>query len=302
MFCAGLAVGFLPQCYWLLSDFSSYYFNNLGYHLNRRQGSFAEELQKKEIIFRILTGLRETQKFEGFQFPMLLLSNILLLLSSVFVRSKLIVASAFALCLAVLSFLPSPTYVQYFSLSVPFLCVGAAGLCSLLLSRRLLLYLAMILFLVFYLLPFPEDYKNYTRSGKGVIGIGNASNAKTWRVEPVEEVAQWLSEHARPHEQVMSSWPGFLLSAPVRSYPELENHFGLYIADRVPVADRRKFKIMSWSEFSEKIARGSTRLLVLEQRFIQRKMQEALVRGGYEIAFEVEKFTIFQKGQRPSGC
>jgi hypothetical protein len=210
--------------------------------------------------------------------------------------------SLFTLTLTAISFLPTPVYIQYFCLVFPLALLSV----SLLIHERLsfprrpwqacTICLILLSFLVLRYTDFRRDVRQFTKTGQGVIGIGNTQNARTWRVFPVEEFAKKIDSTAHSGEEVLTSWPGFFLSTRnARVAQGYENHFGLYIGDDITRNEREHFLIRSWADMEMDIRAQKFRLLALENRWIERRMLEAIQSAGYTKIARVEGFSLFER-------
>ena len=157
---AGFVVVLLPVLRLLFCDVQAFLFNNLGYHLNRSGRTAASLWHSKRIVAEIIFGLRPNLKLHGIQYPLLFYGAFLHAVYCLASGRRQILAFALALVIMAVSFLPTPTYIQYFSLALPFLLVSAAGLVHAIQPffgknsfRRLLGLLSCVLLTLFYLAP-----------------------------------------------------------------------------------------------------------------------------------------------------
>ena len=66
IFCIGMGIALLPNLYFLLAHFDNYFFNNLGYHMDRTSRDVLGEFANKRKVFKVVSGLDVSQKFSGF--------------------------------------------------------------------------------------------------------------------------------------------------------------------------------------------------------------------------------------------
>lgn len=289
-----LATGFtLLPVLWIASlDFDAFWYNNLGYHLNRSSFTFADAMEKRQRIVQVLTGLTlsPSRKFDSvFQYPILFWLTTIWLLRSVYLRRWPGLPALFALGLWGLNLIPTPTYVQYFAPTVPFMIVlalfGAKDIydwasrsAAFEKGARTLL----VLLLGVYLWHLPSDVERYTRSGVGVIGIGNPVFARDWTVSKMGEVAKKLDFYTAPGEQVIAFWPGFFIGSKAEIYPGLENHFGIAASRKLGSDQRRRYKLLAKDEILALVRAGAVDIVVSNDIPPRRGLRKALEEGGYE--------------------
>jgi hypothetical protein len=195
-------------------------FDNLGYHDIRSSGGLVGNLsQKVELAFN-LVGVGTTDgaigaRAYGGQMLLLLLAGAVVLAAGGDLRRRVGLALAIAVSLGLASFLPTPTWAQYFSGLVPFLAVAAAGLVAEVAGRRALrddpvlrrvLASALGVGAAIYLaLGIADAYRYATVAGSEEAKIGAA-----------RRVAEVVQAETRPGERVLSSWPGYLFETHAR--------------------------------------------------------------------------------------
>lgn len=306
-FLTGMGLTFIPHLFFILHDFDVYYFNNLGYHLSRSAKAFDAELKHKFKILRVLLGFDVSKKFHGFQFALLFYISSFYLL----VKLKSIFSVEAALFLAylvfALSLLPSPAYVQYFCITVPFFVIAAVSAIKefehkLLsstsdthkkLRRRAHLLVSGAALFALYLWNTPLDMHKYTQSGEGVIGIGNAKNAKDWRLSRISEVAAKIDMLSDEDSKVFSWWPGYLVSTRAKNFPGTENHFATLAAQRVNPEKAEAYKLLSKQDQRELISKGEFDLLVLHKRNLNKRMKTSLKAGAYQKVDSIGRVLFF---------
>jgi hypothetical protein len=112
-FLLGLAIALSPNIYFFASDPQAYWFGNLGYHAIRSgTGLIGDFNQKLHILSQILGD---------FELCWLLIVALALRLQSQTSKRSCFLA----LLLLSVSILPTPAYLQYFCIAIPFLIVAA---------------------------------------------------------------------------------------------------------------------------------------------------------------------------------
>ena len=300
-FLFGFGIAVSPNLYFMLNDFSTYWFNNMGYHMERSDQTFAASLRSKQTILRVLTGFKESRKFVAYQFPILLYMNILYALYCVYKRKLPDGALLIAIGLFVVNFLPTPSYVQYFSTLVPFLAVGLvlflAEVAPLAFTRSKVLgafgVLSFAPLAIYYGAYTHIDMDRYARTGEGVIGIRNREMAKDWRLETVNEVAKKIDAITQPGEIILSQWPGYLLETHAQVHPGTEDHFGIRAAAKLTEDEKQRYKVISSADIKELLARRSVRIFVATKRTVNNSYRKALAEGGYKVVDRVHDVLIY---------
>ena len=161
-------------------------------------------------------------------------------------RRRAIFPLAIAASPAVASFLPTPTYVQYFALTVPFLAVAAAEVAAVV-SPAVLAVAAGL-----YLLP----------AGWAVHGFTRHDPQLHPSIASVDDVAGHLDSVAMPGERVLSSWPGYLLGTDVWAERDYTNQFAPVAARKISAADARRFHVVTERELERRIRQQRARIVV----------------------------------------
>lgn len=211
--------------------------NVFTYHLERTRLSDVQLAANKRYIMLSLLGVRDCFGGGGRQFAMLLLGGLIsFYVSARDSRVHTIVLSS-AVMFAVISFLPAPTYVQYFSvvgvlLVAPLvhavLSLGEAFARRCVTQRAVCVahVLCVSGVLVLYLGAGVPDFYRFLVSGDRVIGVGDR-NRKAWTISAMSEVAKRIDKLNTSGSPVFSSWPGYLLESKSEALEGTENHFGV---------------------------------------------------------------------------
>lgn len=286
--------GFLtavPLLYFLRHDFETFWFNNMGYHLIRSNKELSDSLQGKVDILKSILSIRDAKSFDGFQFLMLSTASLIGVLASLRQNALRDLSLPIALVLGIVNLIPTPTYIQYFCTVTPFLCVYAlivlrwiyVGIWPLLgrFGRTLAASLGCSLLLV-YVLPFAEDLNRYTRTGIGVIGISSPGIAAYRTVRSYDSLAPVLSGLVLPGSYVVAKWPGYVIGSTLNMLPGLENDFGLSVADKISLSERKRLRIITSNEMCEAVQSRipSAAVLTSGQRF-PKCLRNSLKHAGY---------------------
>ncbi|MDZ4784999.1 MAG: hypothetical protein SGJ02_02870 [bacterium] len=300
-FISGTLIALLPVFYLAFKDFEVFWFNNLGYHMIRSSRNFESALQAKITIARIVTGLRDTQQFSGFQFPFfiwicILSATICFIKKEIPTLALLIIALLFAINIT-----PTPSYVQYFCTLMPFLIIETIAFLKLFSDsiitehkyfKNYFLVLIVLIISFFHLSATKKDLISYTKSGKGVIGVGiNEASDKT--LVALKSIAKAIDHISLPGQEVLAEWPGYLVDSHAISTPGLENHFGWKIGNKINKKERRKYKIISRNEIRKLILTGTPPVVLLERKSFDRNYKNDL--KGYELINEIHNVLLFKK-------
>jgi hypothetical protein len=234
-FVAGMALVALAVAPLLWAGRDALAFDLVGYHAHLSQMSFAESLRQKAEVLKQLFGLDPIDRALGLQ---------VLLLTLVSVRRafKALDPAFLMLCaLFVLTLVPSPTYVQYFCMCVPFLVELAVVAVAETRRARAIAWSAGVVYLA---LGVVEAHRHCV-SGKALIGIPSVEDAWRWRIDTVRGVARVVDARAACGP-VAVAWPGYLVESKATAWPGLENHFGKVAGGELPDrAERLRVKVLS---------------------------------------------------------
>jgi len=267
-FLGGFGVAVSPNLYLLSLDPAAYVFGNIGYHAIRSGSGLIGDLGQKIETIRFL--LLSRGDGNGYQVSMLVLLSIV----GVAFTGDHDLAGArralqIALALGLISLLPTPCFVQYFSVCMPFLIVSAVCSWSSIVDRMRTGPLKRTA-VVCYLVGLPTfaafsmtDYSRFLHSGKDVIGIVREDRALSWQVDSVVAVSHAIDELAEPGERVVSMWPGYLLESKAAPFPGLENNVATYLAGEITSEQRSKYHIASAGDIEAALKARDPRLFVL---------------------------------------
>lgn len=258
---ASFVLGLLPSLAICASHWPNAFHGLIGYHLSRSHLEVAESLRQKFVVIKELLGLGPTGHALGLQVLGLLL---LLAISARKKSSDVSVGRAirFALALALVSLLPTPTFVQYFVLAVPFVieaaAMGGSRLAAKLPSKRARIIMASLL--CGYAMLGAWEWNRYHLKGNGVLGVDRPS---AWTLSAAVAVGNALDLYTECGP-IIASWPGYLLESSAVSYAGLENHFSTLAGDALPDADeRRRHHVLSTSDIDELVASRAASTVVI---------------------------------------
>jgi hypothetical protein len=294
-FLGGFALATMPNLYLLARDPQAYFFGNLGFHAIRsNQGLIGGFGNKIITIARLVLAGGEGNGVQMALFYVLILG---LAIRSGIVTGAARLALTLGLVLSLICLLPTPPFVQYFCVTVPFFIVFVVCSMSKLLDtlqdgkkKRYLLAACAITLLVFMASAIP-DYHRFLITGHEVIGIIEPGRAFNWRISAISAVSQAIDERIRPGERVMSLWPGYIFQSKAEPYAGLENNSATFLAERLSAAQQARYHILSPGSILADIAAHVPKLVVLgnqESMLVEPEpFEKMLVRSGYKVASKI---------------
>ncbi len=246
-FCAGLVLGFLPSLVLFIASPGAFLFNNIGYHaLRSGEGLIADWHNKGATIKALFVG-----SHTGFQFSVLCLACLAMVVSRRKKRESSRLAFAIALVLGIVSLLPTPSEVQYFSMIMPFLIVVAVSFAHdyiAAMTTPKLIHIgstATAILLIGFVAAGVPSFHRYLFTGETVPGIRVRAAAPNWTLQAVTAVSTALDQIASPGQEVASFWPGYIFASHADPYPGFENDFGMYVGRRIGEEQRLEYHILS---------------------------------------------------------
>ena len=278
-FAAGTGVGLVPSLVFLAISPRAFLFDNLRYHSLKSSAGLVGDVHQKAQTGATLLGLEPTDRALGIQFGLLVIAAAAALLLSAR-RGRLPLGLAIAVALGIVSFLPTPSYVQYFALTVPFLVAGALEL------RPRGPVLA--LFLVAYLVPAAWAVRHFV-SYDPVLRPSLGS---------IRDVSARVDAATRPGERVLSSWPGYLIGTHAWALGDYTNQFAPVAAAKISASDARSYRVASEAELERRIRERSVRLVVYRNWVTSppfARWDAALRAGRYRLLANVQTAAIYTR-------
>jgi small basic protein len=302
-FLGGCALAIVPNLYLFGRDPSAYFFDNLGFHALRTEHGLIGAVPDKIITVAQLFLIAG----EGNGLQMTLLFSFILILS---IRSGIATGNArvaliLGLVLGLICLLPTPSYVQYFSVTVPFLILfvvcSLSKLLGTLRGRTQKRYLFVICgsALLMFMVSAISDYRRFLITGDQVTGVGGPAGAASWRISSIVAVSRAIDEQARPAERVMSLWPGYIFQSKVEPWPGLENNSATYFADdRLSPAEQAQYHVLSPRGIKADITAHRPQLVVVgnqeSMRVNSEPFEKTLAGNGYKVAREIGNSRLWQ--------
>jgi hypothetical protein len=245
-----------------------FWFNNLEYHLSRAHTPPARQIEDKAQMFLILLGFLPSQKFVGPNTAVLFWSGLVGTISCF--RTHPVIALA-SMILTFISFIPSPSYYQYFSLIAPLWAI-LCGVQLFKIARTQIgtrLHLQILLppcLLIVGLLGYNRNLEKYLYNGKGVMGIPKGSDPANFTLLATNKVTERINARFGPSDVIFANWNGYLLGALAKPFPGSENIFGIRTAGRFPTISK-KLHLSSYEEILTAVEQGKVSGVVMRTQF-----------------------------------
>ena len=296
-FVAGLVVGLAPSLAYLAITPEPFVFDNLGFHSVRSSGGLVGNFdQKIRTVFNLLGDV---------QFLILLIAAATIATLGRWRGHPVSVALWIALALGFASLLPTPTWTQYFSVTIPFLiasCLETApalatnGFRSDIARERGVFILALVAAL--YVALAAVGIHGYAVSGERV---AHAGPTESWKIAEIRRVSAAINEHAQPGEEVLAFWPGYIFGTHAKVVPGLETRASLVAARRLSAGERARYGVVSVAAVAEMLRRHRTRLFVLgHNKYLKGTTWDELAkRSGYRrvASFPGARIYVWEAGR-----
>lgn len=249
----GLALAATPHLFFMIRDFDTYWFNNIGYHLNRnhRPEDIAETLRFETIA--LATGIHLKEHFASLLLPLLLWSNIGIVFFSAVQRRMPPIATALGLILFISYLIPTPIHLQYFATCIPFFILGISTAPI----RRWIATMLLLASSIVCVYTLPQTIERLTISGEDLKGI-DRNNRSTFVLSSVVSVSEILDSHFPKESIVISQWPGYLFQTQLLPISGLENQFWIRIEKKLTPDEAQRYKLMT---------RDAMKLLPTDKRY-----------------------------------
>jgi len=298
-FLTGFLVALTPALYLLISQPDIFIFNNLAYHSLRTEGGLIGNIgQKFKVIEQLLGSRTFHASIHSLQFLILV---ILFWMTRRYPRDKdNWILLAFSISIFIINLLPTPAFVQYFSVLIPILLLAIADQIDLVFKNKKLddsahprsFYRWVSALLIIYVVFSPIDMVRYTTWGKNVPGVDATYN---WKLETIKEIADWINNNTSPGETVLSWWPGYLIETHAQPVEKLENHFVSLVANKLSKDELTRYKIISNEEISHLIISRRIRVALVENVWTpdKDKVKATLGNAGFKLAKKIGDVEIY---------
>jgi hypothetical protein len=294
-FLGGFALAAAPNVYLLARDSQTWLFDNLGFHAIRtHQGLLGDLGGKMATVARLFLAGGDGN---GWQMALLFLPIVALAIRPGIVTGAARLALTLGLALTLICLLPTPSWIQYYGVTIPFFIVFVVCTMSKRLDtardgreKRNLRAACAILVLAFVAASIPA-YSRFLITGEQVSGIAATERANNWRISSIVEVSRAIDERIQPGERVLSLWPGYIFQSKAQPYAGLENNAATYVAERLTPALQARYHILSPSAILADIAAREPRVVVLgNQEYAEvysAPFERALVSSGYKLEWRL---------------
>ncbi|MBP7736796.1 MAG: glycosyltransferase family 39 protein [Spirochaetes bacterium] len=309
LYLLGFAVAMIPIAAFFIISPDNFMFNNLGYHRIRLDTTIVESIGQKVKIAFELVGFNRVEGAASLQFFLLLVASIMFFRWKTMAKSPaMITSTGIMLVIGITNFLPTPTYVQYFSALMPFFAVIITGMVNAFYedsrsgpsqTGQVGTMLA-VMGIIYAIASFSEMYR-FTYGGQYVQGIVTHENAPNWSIPTVRKITSDMERLSEGDRAVISWWPGYFISSSCMPMEGMENHFGLDVEKRLPREKLIKYHLVSSEIIDERIRKGDIRVVVLGNwAWDDRKLhyRDLLKKNGYERAetvYDAELFVLKKK-------
>jgi hypothetical protein len=309
----GFLAGLSPLLMLLSADPDRVIFDVLRVHSMRiHNAGLGEMLVDKVRMALMLAGLIKDDSMNGPQFGLLLLLQLVAAFSFRPLPRQAALCSAFAATLGLAFFVPNPSFSQYFAPVVPFLIPGAVLVVFHLwnhpapgqepMIRSATRPLAVLLSAA-YILMGAGDYSHYLRSGSGVPGLMQMTPvASDLKPANLRRVSEHIAALVRPGEEVISTWPGYIVDSPARPVPRLNDHFCLFFAALMDAPRARHYLLLPKADLITMIRERTTRVVVVGHWTLDGDdYSEVLRLAGYELSRTMGGARIYVLGGQGHG-
>ena len=287
----GLAAGLVPSLVLLAFAPHRFVFDNLRYHGEKTTHGLVGDPGQKARTAANLVGYGRADHALGLQFALLLAATAV----AVWVlRGRLPLAAGIAALLGVACLLPTPTYVQYFCVAVPFMVLTVVEAAATRLSgsepptRRRALAAALGIVLAAYAVA----------AGFAYVHLVDTAPLLKPSLASVRKVSAVVERDSSPGEQVLSSWPGYLVGTHAEAWPGYTNQFAPAAAAHVSPAEARRVHVVSEALLEAAIRAREPRLVVYRNWITTEpfaRWDEPLRAGGYRLVATVETARIYRR-------
>lgn len=259
-FAGGLALGLTPVFVLFAWDPSRFLFDNLEAQGTRSSSGLVGDFPQKLRIAANLLGYGETEGVVGPQSLLLVLAIVAAAAAALALRRRLPLALGIAALLALASFFPTPTYPQYFCVTIPFVVVAVIESLPRLWARvglvtdrplRLVVVSVAVAWAVTYGVLAGIDVHRYA-----------TDRPYDARLSTVSRVAAAIDAGTRPGEEVLSSWPGYLFGTHARPVPGMENDFSPRNASTISAEKAHRYRMATIGDVEDWLRNRRTDVVV----------------------------------------
>ncbi|MFA5134890.1 MAG: hypothetical protein WC505_03845 [Patescibacteria group bacterium] len=256
LFTVGLLIGLVPSFIYIGLFPDQFVFNNITYHSLRGNGGLIGDFGQKVEVFKQMLAIGGTERLLGLQFLLLLIATAAYGVCHYVSKRRVPFALLLTVPLFVVCFLPTPTFVQYFSILIPFMVLQSVLLYGDFLRRigRTSITVMVCMLLVVYGAVAAAELYRYTVTGIDVPGVDASRHAADWKISTVTRIAGAIDRENTAHGDVLTFWPGYVIATSQHIVRGMENHFGVEVGDSVEADERAIYRILSYDDVKILIA------------------------------------------------
>ncbi len=303
-FVGALSISVSPLLYLFFAHYKIFIFNNIGFHALRSNdglvGNFWQKIKTVALIF-VNGHLRFGEN--GIQLIILLSFSLAVNFPPRKAKNANVLALLIALALGLISLLPTPTWIQYFCITVPYLivasvCPTADWMYSLRSGpRRRMAALAGLAVLLIFVASGSPSFRRYLFTGQDVMGVFTAAAAPNWTLENASAVSQAIDGLATPKEKIAGFWPGYTFASYADPYPGFEDDFARQVSSKLTLDQVRNYHNITRGIIEAAIVAHAFRLAVVGNQLVddgaRAKYEQLLRANGYTEAQKIGDASIY---------
>ncbi len=284
-------------------DYQAFWFNNLGYHFERTSLSASELWSKRWRVLSVIIGYESSARYDGFILPLLFWGNIFYGGISLLKRWPLDLAFLISIFIIAIALVPSPCYLQYVCIAVPFLIVTTLLFANALFGyiRKLpwssgLIAAIVVVMTSQFIFSFYLNVKRYCFTGQRVIGISTGT-VDRWKITTMQQLGAVVDSYIEQGDLVIAPLPLHIFATKAGPLPGLENHFGLSHGRRQRANDGfiDRFKLISPQMVAQAISSQQAKLLVVTSSRRSSVINKAVANSNYNLVADVAGILVYRR-------
>ncbi|RJP23856.1 MAG: hypothetical protein C4520_05285 [Candidatus Abyssobacteria bacterium SURF_5] len=303
-FSTGFVLGLIPSLILLCLAPRQFLFDNVTYHALRDPAGFVGDLPQKFEVVRKLVFSPGT--FRPTQLSLLFAAFPVAIIAWKRMSDSGKLAAAAAALLGIASLLPTPTFGQYFCVLVPFLALSLlqaihAYSRPLPAAMRKIICASIALIALLAATAAAPRVHSLFFKGRNVPGIPDGSDPNDWSIATANKIAA-IVESSSEGSPVVSSWPGYLLSADRTIYPKMENQISIGVSEDIPPETADALKLLRKDDLRRAIADPRVQVVVAGNcmHWWQSIYLEAVAQNGYDLLTKEANALIYIRPRRDS--
>lgn len=279
-------VGLAPSLLFLAIAPARFAYDTVGAHGHRSGGGLVGEFGQKARVVENVLGIG-TPGGAVPQFLLLAVCALAAAAAAYVLRVRIPLSLLIGAALAIGNLAPTPTYTQYFGITVPFLIAGTIELFGVARSSRARALDAGLRRALVGLVTVATAFY----AAIGIVELQrSASLYRDQQIGSVEAVSRIVEEQTAPGDRVLASWPGYLFDTDARPVAGLESDFASDTAAHLTPDEAHRNLRASAADIEAMIRRHETRLLVVKPWHVSDAAPDwwgTAERSGYRLITEV---------------